>query len=249
MSRSRGANTARALYRAGKLAGILRRPGYRTGLRHGVAAAIEHEHVPLPFEPRTILDIGAHSGQFALVARNLYPSARLICFEPLAGPRQKLGRILADDGNSDIRAVALAEVDGEQEMQVSGKDDSSSLLGPTPRQAENFPGSQTVGRRRVPVQRLDTALADVRLDRPTLLKMDVQGAEQRVLEGGIGILEQTDAALIECSFVELYAGQALAAEIITWMSSHAFTLMGVYSPAYDSSGVCIQADLLFEATS
>lgn len=35
------------------------------------------------FEPKTILDIGAHIGCFTLLANKLWPDAHIICFEPL----------------------------------------------------------------------------------------------------------------------------------------------------------------------
>ena len=52
---------------------------------------------------------------------------------------------------------------------------------------------------------------------------------------------------IECSFVELYAGQALAAEVIGHLSDHGFDLRGVYNVQYDPRGCALQADLLFTA--
>ena len=54
---------------------------------------------------------------------------------------------------------------------------------------------------------------------------------------------------IECSFVELYAGQALAAEVIDHLSDHGFDLRGVYNVQYDPQGWALQADLLFAAQS
>src|SRR5215212_9944591 len=67
-----------------KLAKVLRRPGYWPGLRHGVAAAIEHDRIPFDNEFRTVIDVGAGRGQFALVARRRFPAATLHCFAPLS---------------------------------------------------------------------------------------------------------------------------------------------------------------------
>ena len=49
----------------------------------GVAAAVEHSRVPFGPSFDCIIDVGAHHGQFSLLARALYPSAELICVEPL----------------------------------------------------------------------------------------------------------------------------------------------------------------------
>lgn len=39
--------------------------------------------VPLPFRPRTILDIGANIGAFAKVAHQVWPESRITCCEPM----------------------------------------------------------------------------------------------------------------------------------------------------------------------
>ena len=44
---------------------------------------VDEYFVPLPFEPRTILDIGANIGAFAQRAHNRWPQAHIICCEPM----------------------------------------------------------------------------------------------------------------------------------------------------------------------
>jgi len=51
----------------------------------------------------------------------------------------------------------------------------------------------------------------------------------------------------ECSFIELYAGQALAGEIVSWLRERGFDLAGVYNMSYDRIGRAVQADFLFRA--
>ena len=50
----------------------------------------------------------------------------------------------------------------------------------------------------------------------------------------------------ECSFIEWYAGQALADEVIAWLRERGFKLCGVYNMAYDRDGKAVQADFLFQ---
>jgi hypothetical protein len=49
----------------------------------------------------------------------------------------------------------------------------------------------------------------------------------------------------ECSFVALYAGQALADEVIAWLRERGLRLIGVYNMANDRDGRAVQADFLF----
>jgi FkbM family methyltransferase len=44
---------------------------------------VQEYFVPLPFEPQSILDIGANIGAFAQLALERWPSTRIICCEPM----------------------------------------------------------------------------------------------------------------------------------------------------------------------
>lgn len=231
--------------RVKKLLLILGVPRFRSGLRAGVAASTEQLNVPFVGKFATVVDVGANRGQFALLARHRFPGARLYCFEPLDEPRRRLTSVLAGDANAQIFGMALSTEAGEMAMNVSASDDSSSLLAMTHEQTALFPGTETVGKVGVAVARLDDVLGDEALDAPCLLKIDVQGAELDVLRGATGILDRIDEMLVECSFVELYSGQPLADEVISFLRTQDFSLNGVYSPTYDGAGRCIQADLLF----
>ena len=81
---------------------------------------------------------------------------------------------------------------------------------------------------------------------PALLKLDVQGYELSALQGCEDLLERFAWVYCECSFIELYVGQALADEVIAWLRERRFVLTGVYNMAYDESGRAIQADFLFK---
>ncbi|MCB0862220.1 MAG: FkbM family methyltransferase [Solirubrobacterales bacterium] len=129
-------------------------------------------------------------------------------------------------------------------MNVSGRDDSSSLLAIGKRQEQEFPGTGTDHTIEVPVSTLDDETSRP-LARPALLKMDVQGFELDALRGATATLEEVDVALIECSFVELYEGQALAGEVVNFMTEAGFTLDGVYEIAYSADGSAVQGDFLF----
>ena len=233
------------LRRAGKLLRVVRRPIYWPALTHGVAAAVEHESIGFAHHFSTVIDVGANRGQFAFVAKRRFPEAQLWCFEPLPEARHVLQRLVGDRWGAQVLEYALSAAAGEADLHVTRRDDSSSLLPIGDGQMAAFPASGEVGTVRVRTARLADALADEDLRRPTLLKIDVQGAELPVLVGAAEILSRIDEILVECSFVELYRGQALADEIIEHLQTEGFRLSGVFSPSYASNGGCVQADLLF----
>ncbi len=234
--------------RARKLAAILRVPIYRRALRHGSAAAVEHEAVPFRHSFRTVLDVGASRGQFALVATRRFPSVALYCFEPLAEARHTLQRALAGHGDLTVIDQAVAAEAGEAEFLISRADDSSSLLPMTQAQTGSFPGTEALRRVVVWTAPLDQLIAPARLMRPVLLKIDVQGSELDVLRGAAAVLEAVDSVLVECSFVEFYRGQALAGEVVAFLHGRGFRLGAVCSPTSDRDGRVMQADFLFERT-
>jgi len=51
----------------------------------------------------------------------------------------------------------------------------------------------------------------------------------------------------ECSFLVLYAGQPLMAEVVAWPSERGFRLSGVNNMDYGRDGRAIQGDFLFSS--
>jgi FkbM family methyltransferase len=231
--------------RAVKLGTILRHQPYRRALRFGVAASTEHARTPLPHDYATVLDVGANRGQFALLAARRFPRARILCFEPLDGPRATIERVFTDRRRVRVVGTALAASAQASHMFVSRADDSSSLLAPTDLQLSMFPGTDVIEQVSLTTERLDVLLARDSLVRPTLLKIDVQGAELDVLIGATGCLDDIDTILVECSFVELYAGQPLADEIVRFLHHYGFRLASVMTAHVDAHGQVVQADLVF----
>lgn len=218
---------------------------WRHAARRGVAAAVEHRDVPFGEGLATVLDIGSHRGQFALLARELYPLVRFVCFEPFPASVSELRGTLADDPLATIEPVALAAEVGTRDLHVSRRTDSSSLLPITPAQALAFPGTQEVGTTSVETTTLDHVFAATPPARPCLLKIDVQGGELDVLLGARETLRHVDVAYVECSFVEFYEGQPRVDDIVAILAEGGLRMVGVYSITMDAQNRCLQADFLF----
>lgn len=234
------------LRRVRKLVLVLRHPAYWRGLRHGVAAAVEHEGAALDHRYRTVIDVGANRGQFLLLAARRFPEAALLAFEPLAGPRERLREVVPRRRPVRLFEVALSNSAGTATFHVSRADDSSSLLPISTVQVSTFPGTDEVGQVEVRTARLDEVLGPVDLASPVLLKIDAQGAELAVMEGATRLLPAVATVLVECSFAELYEGQPTADDVIRFLHGHGFRLHSVGSVTTDGGGRPVQADLVFE---
>ena len=101
-----------------------------------------------------------------------------------------------------------------QTIHISQQDDSSSLLPIGDAQVELFPDTREKETRVVKVLPLDKVIDIQKISQPSLVKIDVQGYELETLKGCSTALSRISYIYVECSFKELYLGQALAHEII-----------------------------------
>ncbi len=229
-----------------KLLHIARDPLWlRALVMHGVGASVENRSALGGLACRTVVDIGANRGQFSLLARRVFPKARITAFEPLPGPAEIYRHLFSGDVSATLHECAIGEAPGEAQMHVSAKDDSSSLLPIGNAQVAIFPGTGEVGTARVAVTILSRVMRADDIQAPALLKLDVQGYELSALRGCEALLPNFEHVYCECSFIEMYQGQALADDVIAWLRDRDFILRGVYNMAYVRHGQAVQADFLF----
>lgn len=231
--------------RVRKTISCFKEPAWRRPILQGVAAALEHDKFLSGIACNTVVDIGANIGQFSLVVRKTSPDAKIFMFEPLSEPFNKLTRVFRHDENAFVFNNAVSPSIGEVAMNVSNSVDSSSLLEITNLQETLFPGTRAVSSEQVSMGPLDHFLDVSQISGPSLLKVDVQGYELEVLRGCESLLNYFDMVYCECSFCELYKGQALAHEVVDFLRSLGFIFSGVNNAQYDREGKSIQADFIF----
>jgi len=228
--------------RARKLARVARRPAWWRALRHGVAPSLELEHIPFACVHRTVFDVGAGRGQFALLARWRFPGAAIHCLEPGRASFATLRRVMGDDARTQCYQVAAGAEEGAATLHLASDGDSSSLLA-FQEQVARF-GTAEVGVEPVRVAPLDAVLPPS-WERPALLKIDVQGGELDVLRGASRVLSGVDEVLVEVSFQPLYRGQPLAGEVIGYLWERGFTLAGDSPAGLGTGSEAVQSDLRF----
>ncbi|HEY2548197.1 MAG TPA: FkbM family methyltransferase [Candidatus Acidoferrum sp.] len=134
----------------------------------------------------TVLDIGAHHGLYTLLAsRRVGRRGRVIAFEPSPRECRRLAKHLRVNrcANVEVEACAVGDASGEADLfQVDGFRDWGNSLRPP---AVPEP-TLTV---RVAVRRLDDVLEERGIARVDFIKLDAEGGELAVLEGGRRLLQ------------------------------------------------------------
>lgn len=177
-------------------------------------------------KPKSILDIGAHYGQFSKSASLVFPSADIYAFEPLNSCYGKLCGLKNFVKNFECYNTAIGDIDGETVMNRSSRDYSSSLLTMSKLHKKAFPETGVVVSEKIKISKLDSWRAGKKIERPLLMKIDVQGYEDFVLRGAGETIEETDFIICEMSFKQLYEKQALFHELYETLIRSGFVYRG-----------------------
>ena len=175
---------------------------------------------------RTVLDVGANSGQFALELREQAYDGMIVSFEPLLRVHARLARSAARDKHWVVMPpMALGDVPGKMRINISDNLASSSLLPVERRSVEAAAESEIVGFDEVEVRRLDDVV-DSSWQSWFALKLDTQGFELHVLRGAPETLKRTVLVAVELSLTPLYAGGATFAEVHAFLEKNGFRCIG-----------------------
>jgi FkbM family methyltransferase len=195
---------------------------------------------------QTVIDVGAHTGEFARMIQNVLPGASIICFEPLHEEFQRLQKLAHDGSVFKAFNFALGDRNGTIEINRSSYAQSSSILAMGELHQKAFPASASQTTETVEIRRLDDVLHDVELKPEIAIKIDVQGYEDKVIAGATATIAKAKAIIIEVSFRELYEGQPLFDRIFALLSNMGFRYMGnLYQLLSPVDGSPLQADALF----
>lgn len=196
-------------------------------------------------EPATIIDVGANVGQFSRAALGRWPTARVFAFEPLPDAAATTRRMLARMGDDHaVYQVALGSREGATVFRRHQYSLSSSVLAVTEPLGDQYPWANEGELITVPITRLDRVLSDVRLNRPVLIKIDVQGYEAEVLSGASAVLDAADILIIEHAFEEFYEGQPRAAEVMEHLLQSGWQVNRV-ADVRREGGVIVEADMVY----
>jgi FkbM family methyltransferase len=174
----------------------------------------------------TVIDVGAHTGEFAAMIHKILPHASILSFEPLRDAFEQLESNMR--GVPGFRAFNCALGDSNMQLQIHRNEftDSSSLLDMADLHKQAFPFTAKESLEAVEQRRLDDVVRDLELRDNILLKIDTQGYEDKVIRGAQDLVERARAIITEVSFQTLYVGQPLFDDIYRLLKQRGFRYMG-----------------------
>ncbi|MBE9028906.1 FkbM family methyltransferase [filamentous cyanobacterium LEGE 11480] len=197
-------------------------------------------------EDLVVYDIGAAKGIVSACLEKLANVASIQAFEPIPDVYQALQARFATSKKVKCHNVALGNETGVALMNISHRSDSSSLLPIASLHSDEFPGTEARTQIKVPVLCLDDYIKQNNLPQPDVVKIDVQGFEEKVISGGLETMAHAKYCVLEMSFKHLYEGSPLFDDIYQLMRKLNFRLVGMTDPLTGASGEQFQVDGIFE---
>lgn len=188
--------------------------------------------------PKRVVDIGAHVGEFTKQIYYKFPTCEIKMVE--ANPNcEPYLRLLGKP--YDI--VALSDKEGYAQLFIEKINNIGTGASLYKENTEWYSEGkyETVT---VPTTTLDSKnyFENQTID---LVKLDVQGAELDILNGGEKTLERTQFALIETSLVEYNQGAPMIDKIVDKMKEYKFNIIDIIE-YHTYNGLIFQLDILFK---
>jgi FkbM family methyltransferase len=193
----------------------------------------------------TILDVGANEGQSLIQFRDTFPDAQIHCLEPSPDAFEILQKTAARFSNVYLYDYGFADRPGVRDFHMSLHSCLNSILPSGEEYA--WPAAPLSRRITSRFETLDWFLSEAQIETVDILKIDVQGAEMLVLEGGKQALAggAVRSVKLEICFLALYEGQASLDQIFQFISKHGFLFTGLYGQFYEEYGRLCWCDALF----
>jgi FkbM family methyltransferase len=182
----------------------------------------------------TVYDIGANIGYFTLeFARLIGTTGKVLCFEPHPEIFEVLTNNVRRNGYKNIRLhnVACSESNSKQRLYFSSENEGNHKI------IENEKSSQSVD---IQAVRLDSIIT---LNPPSLIKMDIEGAELLALKGiGDDFLAKSKVDfVIEYHPYEMSFFGVEGVELLDFFSHHGYKFRNL---AYDNFPIISKEEIL-----
>jgi len=197
----------------------------------------DEDQARLVADAKTVFDVGANVGQSAKTYRRLYPLAEIWSFEPFPVTYQQLRASLSDE-RFHPTALALSDRVAKAELNIGAESITNSLL----RRA-----SDTGKAIEVPTDTIDHFCSAHDISNIDILKVDVEGAEDRVFRGASEMFSRRAirSIFVEVYFHPVYEGMSTFWDLNGLLNNFGFGLCGLYSLNSSGNGLLSFGNALY----
>lgn len=195
-----------------------------------------------------VLDVGANVGQFGRTLRSWGYGGRIVSFEPVAASYARLAVEMEGDALWTGMQIGLGDTSGPVSINVSHSSDFSSILKPKDILIDYDALSAVEYKEEIDVRTLDSVMPSLGIpaNAVTLLKIDTQGYEKNVLQGGAESVAKCRFLLLELSMRALYDGEEDIFGIFSIMNNLGFSPVWFQTVSNNNDSLFLQqSDCLF----
>jgi FkbM family methyltransferase len=181
--------------------------------------------VALSHSFETIFDVGGNNGAWAEEAHRRWPRAKIVSFEPLPDIAAENEQRARDRWR--VFNYGLADSEGPRWIQRNlSSPGASTMAGVGTVRRDVFGLDEKYREEQVDCHTLDFMTAFIEVERPALLKIDVEGAEMIVLRGGRKTIPNFDTVIVELNGPGCFRSAPSTEEVDAFMRDLSFQMVG-----------------------
>lgn len=210
------------------LRSLLRKTGfdikrYPTKFYKGISFFLKEKEIDL------IIDIGAFNGLYGNLMRELGYKGTIISFEPVSSSFRLLKENCKGDSDWICVNKALGDSEGEAIINIAKFAPSNSILAFDESGTFGDERLEMVNSEKIEITTLDKFFSENIQNKykNILVKIDTQGFEKKVLEGGNDTIGRVAGLQIESSLIPMYEGETLFDEMLPFLKQKNFVLAGM----------------------
>lgn len=198
----------------------------------------------LPSQLDILIDVGANQGNFTKVLRSLNPVRQVYFCEANTNCISILEKNKLH--HDVIIPKIISDKVGEENFYIYSAESTSSMFS-FENNMDEITELNTKAKeiKTIPSISIDNLIKEYNIKEIDLLKIDVQGAELKVLEGSKSSFSKIKNIWVEVSMKKIYQNSPVFSEVYEYLNQHGFIFKS-FSPVFKSkNGEILQADVLF----
>jgi FkbM family methyltransferase len=208
-----------------------------------IALALENTDSPV------VVDVGAFIGNTIQKIVDVSPKATVFAFEPQPQLAKLINERFRSNSQITVYPCGVGAAKGTLQMHISDQPETSSFLPVTEFGRKSAPFAESNNLITADIISLDEwyAALPAPLEIIDLIKIDTQGFERFVVEGGQQVLSRTRYLMVEAAFKPVYENQLPFDALIGLLRKIGYDLEAVAAGYWDrNNGQLIEVDILLK---